>query len=75
MKLENRLGIYLVVSICITFIGCALLIIPSEYIFSEIIDNTIGHIRLLTILTIKVIGVLIGALGILMFEKHFTSKL
>jgi|DEB0MinimDraft_12_1074336.scaffolds.fasta_scaffold01339_7 hypothetical protein len=75
MKLENRLGIYLVVSICIIFIGYALLIIPSKYILPEIIDNTIGHIRLLTILTIKVIGFLIGASGILMFEKHFTSKL
>jgi hypothetical protein len=75
MKLENRLGIYLVVSICIILSGYALLMLPAKYVITEILEGTIGLKRLLIILTTKVTGFIISLSGIIMWEKHFTSKI
>jgi len=74
MKLQNKLGIYAIISILLLMLG----LIMAIYTFSfyEGLDVNIAgeDLNLFTIISVKSLGLLIIYAGISLYSKHFKTK-
>jgi hypothetical protein len=74
MKLQNKLGIYAIISILLLVLG--LIIAIYDFSFYEGLDVNIAgeDLNLFTIISVKSLGLLIIYAGIRLHSKHFKTK-
>jgi hypothetical protein len=74
MKLQNKLGIYAIMSILLLILGLTIAIYNFSFYEGLCVNTAAENLNLFTIISVKSLGVLIIYAGISLHSKHFKIK-
>jgi hypothetical protein len=74
MKLQNKLGIYAIISILLLILGLTIAIYNFSFYEGLNVNTNVKDLNLFTIIGVKSSGVLTIYAGIVLHSKHFKIK-